>query len=321
MDNSKFAWNFNKYQELMEEKSVVYNNLVNNYQQQLDMLGYLIDIYKYLSEVQMSEKLYEVLRSIVVNVLDAEECTVAMAVNRKLIVKASTNRKVGSVFSCEESSTNNLVEYMIRDNNIIGAIEIKTTIEQEYIEYTRQFLKLICTQLLLILANRELNESILMQANTDCLTGCYNRRAMCSMVKLRRLEEAKYCIFMLDIDFFKKVNDTYGHDAGDVVLKRFGEILKSNVRKDDIVCRYGGEEFVVYLHEIDSKKVAYGKAEEIRKIIEDTVVEYEGIEIRFTSSIGIGINTGNIDSIEEVIKIADTNLYKSKNSGRNKVTV
>nr|WP_246578079.1 GGDEF domain-containing protein [Clostridium frigoris] len=162
---------------------------------------------------------------------------------------------------------------------------------------------------------------MLLQANTDLLTGCCNRRSFYELIKARRIYEKNYCILMFDIDEFKLINDKYGHDAGDVVLKTFGKLLLTSTRKDDIVCRYGGEEFVVYLHGVSSKTLSFIKADAIRKLIESFVVVSDEVKIKFTISIGVAVNTDEARDIQDVIQIADNNLFKSKNTGRNKTTI
>ena len=323
MENSDLDKEYNKYQELMEQQTLMYISKINDYEKQIAMLNSILDMYKYLNDIQLSKDLYEILRDMIVGVLGVAYCTIAITVNRKLVVMASSNHKIGTELDTFSVVDNCMIEYIIKNNEIIGAIEVCTAKNSTAQGDTKQFLKLICAQLLLILDNRLLNEKILIQANTDLLTGCCNRRAFYDTIKIRSFDENGYCILMFDIDKFKLVNDNYGHEAGDIVLKKFGEILCNNIRKDDIVCRYGGEEFVVYLHELCSKTLAFSKAEAIRKEIESSVVIVGEMEIRFTTSVGVAVAVAikGVSDIQEIIKIADHKLYESKNTGRNKSTV
>jgi diguanylate cyclase (GGDEF)-like protein len=121
-----------------------------------------------------------------------------------------------------------------------------------------------------------------------------------------------------DIDHFKKINDTYGHDVGDKVLKEFASVVKNSLRVGDIFARWGGEEFVVILlgsNEMDSKV----KADEIRKKVEDMTFDNPS-ELKITVSIGVAEFDGDI-AFENLIKNADNALYKAKDTGRNKVVV
>ncbi len=321
MNNTDNDIEFNKYQELMESQTIKYISIINDYEKQVAMLNSILDMYKYLNDFQLSKDLYEILSDMIIGVLGVSYCTIAITVNRKLIVMASSNYKIGTELDTFSVATNCIVEYITKRNEIIGAIEVRTAKGSTTQGYTKQFLKLICAQLLLILDNRSLNEKMLLQANTDLLTGCCNRRSFYDMIKTRRIYENDYCILMFDIDKFKLINDKYGHEAGDIVLKTFGGILLNSMRKDDIVCRYGGEEFVVYLHGLCSKTSSFVKAEAIRKLIESSVVMVDKIEIKFTTSIGVAIDTNGVSDIQDVIKIADDNLFKSKNTGRNKTTI
>jgi diguanylate cyclase len=117
---------------------------------------------------------------------------------------------------------------------------------------------------------------------------------------------------MLDIDKFKNVNDTYGHDAGDLVLQGFAQVVSKNLRKSDIFARIGGEEFLVFLP-YSSHENALVVAQKIRHAIET----YEGVDnIRFTISIGV---SEVLNDIKSAIKVSDTALYKAKENGRNRV--
>lgn len=123
-------------------------------------------------------------------------------------------------------------------------------------------------------------------------------------------------VLFFDIDYFKSVNDTYGHDVGDMVLEKVAEVIKKSVREGDTVARWGGEEMVASLlgaNETDAKN----KAEDIRAKIEAYVFELKP-ELKVTISIGVASYTRGVD-LHELIKNADKSLYKAKETGRNKV--
>jgi len=155
----------------------------------------------------------------------------------------------------------------------------------------------------------------------DELTDIYNRRYINERLPISMIQnlttKKPLSIIMLDIDHFKKVNDTYGHIAGDYVLKEFAQLIKNSLRKDqDWVARYGGEEFLVVLDNVNSD-IAYNIAETIRKKIENHKFQYEDKWIPITSSLGLCTLTENLNTLEAFIGSADKNLYKAKNSGRN----
>jgi len=124
----------------------------------------------------------------------------------------------------------------------------------------------------------------------------------------------------MDIDHFKKINDTYGHDVGDLVLKTFADLIRGIIRKSDICARFGGEEFVVLLPNTD-REGARVLAERIRTAVAKNPVEHGSIVIVFTVSIGISQCRKGMQSIDELIKEADIALYRAKEGGRNRVEV
>ena len=126
---------------------------------------------------------------------------------------------------------------------------------------------------------------------------------------------------MIDMDYFKKVNDSYGHEAGDIVLKTLSNILKSSIRKSDIAIRYGGEEFLIILQNIKSIDDAVKVAEKIRENVQNTIIDIGEKSIKKTISIGISIFPDHCMKGWECIKYADIALYEAKRTGRNKVVL
>lgn len=165
------------------------------------------------------------------------------------------------------------------------------------------------------------NSSLSVLASTDYLTGVMNRR-MFNEISKRYFQTAQkdnfnLTLLVLDLDHFKKVNDTYGHQAGDQVLKRFVETLESILNKSDIFARIGGEEFAILLSQINSDD-AYILAERIRKEIENDFITFEGEDIFVTTSIGISENRETDTSFENIFSRADMALYQAKDDGRNR---
>jgi len=158
-------------------------------------------------------------------------------------------------------------------------------------------------------------------ANRDYLTGLYNRRYFFKNVQ-SYFDEAtqnneSFAIAMIDIDHFKKVNDTYGHDTGDKVITNLSEILTSNTNHHDVVARFGGEEFCVILKNIGSS-MAKEVMEKLRVTIERSItISDKNEEIRITAS--IGLVTDHEDTLESTINQSDLYLYDAKNNGRNQV--
>lgn len=169
-------------------------------------------------------------------------------------------------------------------------------------------------------AMAERNASLDEAAGQDPLTKLFNRRTMEERLD-EALEAAKkngtiFSLVMGDIDFFKKINDTYGHDCGDVALVAVAEILKACVRDGDIVCRWGGEEFLLLVS--GNRGVATTVAERIRSRIENNVVEFGGNQIKFTMTLGVSTYAPGY-SLDALVNQADENLYYGKEHGRNQV--
>lgn len=154
-------------------------------------------------------------------------------------------------------------------------------------------------------------------SSLDGLSGLLNRRSWYE--KAQKIYELKdnVSFFMLDIDFFKKINDNYGHDTGDVVIRKVSDILLEQTREQDIVGRLGGEEFGVLLVNSQLEEVIT-IAQRIRTTIEKEIISYNNHTINVTVSIGITIKNENLKDFKEFIKSADLNLYKAKESGRNR---
>jgi two-component system cell cycle response regulator len=160
-------------------------------------------------------------------------------------------------------------------------------------------------------------------AITDQLTGLHNRRYMARHLStlMKNAGSSKPISFLvMDIDHFKTINDTHGHDGGDEVLKEFANRVSANVRGIDLACRYGGEEFVVVMPDTDTT-FAFTVAERLRQSVENTPFPLNHVPagIRVTVSIGIASSTGDGDTAEELLRRADQALYRAKRQGRNRV--
>lgn len=159
----------------------------------------------------------------------------------------------------------------------------------------------------------------------DPTTALYNKRyfmeRFAEEFSLSRRSKTPLSILIMDIDFFKKVNDTYGHLAGDLVLQQIGQLLKQMTRHEDVVARYGGEEFVVMLRGSDEES-SYHTAERIRREVENFIFEFEGKRIPVTISAGLCTLDAAAEDVstESMVKTADERLYHSKQNGRNRVT-
>jgi len=163
------------------------------------------------------------------------------------------------------------------------------------------------------------------QATTDSLTRLKNRRMFYTQAEQNlatcRRHGHDMSVLLLDIDHFKKVNDTYGHHSGDEVLVRIAQLLSSIARHGDTVARFGGEEFAVLLPETNRLGAAV-MAQRIRAVIEKEEIIVEGRQIPITVSIGVAtLAAEEVESIDQLLNIADRRLYLAKNNGRNRICV
>jgi diguanylate cyclase (GGDEF)-like protein len=158
-------------------------------------------------------------------------------------------------------------------------------------------------------------------ADTDFLTGLMNRRAFLAVaddaLQFCRRYKRSMATLMIDIDHFKKINDTHGHAAGDDAIKQIAEVIRQSIRTTDKAARFGGEEFVVLLREID-QSTAMLLAERIRRSIEESVVRHGAAPIPVTVSIGLALFAENDRDVQDMIERADQGLYTAKNTGRNR---
>jgi two-component system, cell cycle response regulator len=172
--------------------------------------------------------------------------------------------------------------------------------------------------------NKKTEEELLRLAATDPLTGAFNRREFMALAEQESLRSHRYgrplSIMMLDLDHFKRLNDTYGHAAGDKALQRFTTLCCNALRTVDIFGRWGGEEFVALLPETDAEGAAV-IAERLRKILSQSVLVYNEQKIAFTVSIGIAQYRNSEVSVEGPLGRADTAVYDAKKAGRNRISV
>jgi diguanylate cyclase (GGDEF)-like protein len=156
----------------------------------------------------------------------------------------------------------------------------------------------------------------------DPMTGLHNRRFLeeyiDTVVATAQRRKSQVSVLMLDLDYFKKVNDTHGHDAGDAVLKTLAKVLVECVRTSDLVIRYGGEEFLIILLDT-GENYADEVAEKIREAVEATKFQVPGGTLQKTISVGVADFPKDSDTFWQAMKYADVALYQAKERGRNRV--
>ncbi|MBZ5688292.1 MAG: diguanylate cyclase [Acidobacteriia bacterium] len=215
---------------------------------------------------------------------------------------------------------------ILAQGEALGILHIQATDQDPNLgEAEMSFKTTFAAQVGLSVANIRLREALRAQSTKDPLTGLYNRRYLQETLdrEIRRAirSEQALGILMLDLDHFKNFNDTYGHDAGDAVLRETGSFLVRSIRAEDFVCRYGGEEFVIILPTADLR-AAEARAQRIRAKLRDLVIMHDGRSLGLiAASIGVAALPNHGMNERDLIQAADAALYRAKREGRDRVAV
>ena len=220
----------------------------------------------------------------------------------------------------ESNSNSAMIIPIIIKNNVIGCISVYSYESNAYAMKDLVRFKILSAYIGIALENSKLYKEVEYNANYDALTNIYNRRR--SIYKINKIRNnidkisGKYYLAMIDIDNFKKINDVYGHNAGDKILVEVSNLIKENIDKKDILGRYGGEEFILVF---DGKEDYIAILESIRVKIQNLKIKYQDNLISVTVSIGVEELYDSSRTLEENVSIADRKLYKAKNTTKNLV--
>jgi diguanylate cyclase (GGDEF)-like protein/PAS domain S-box-containing protein len=214
---------------------------------------------------------------------------------------------------------------LIFQERVIGLLAIDSVTPNHFNHENVSLAATFADQVAVALENARIYERVQNQAITDPLTGVYNRRGLLKMAKedftKSLLSGRPFSGIMIDLDYFKHINDTYGHSVGDQILREFARRCKSCIRELDYVGRYGGEEFVVILPET-SINTAIAVAERLRTVISSKpMIAGDGLEINITASLGLAQRDKHTHNLETLIQRADQAMYVSKHKGRNCVSI
>jgi diguanylate cyclase (GGDEF)-like protein/PAS domain S-box-containing protein len=211
---------------------------------------------------------------------------------------------------------------MLAQGETVGLLYLEGG-EQAFTRRQEQLAQTVAETVALAMVNLRLRETLRQQSIRDPLTGLFNRRYLEETFEreLRRAERKGEGIgvVMLDVDRFKKFNDTHGHEAGDALLKALGALLKESIRAEDVACRYGGEEFTLLLPGVTQQQ-AFDRAEEVREAIAQLKVMNQGVVLEGVSaSMGVATFPQHGRELAGLVRAADLALYRAKHEGRNRV--
>jgi len=313
VEDIAMIYRFKKTIERDESKHVIYERLVKVFKDQLNVA----DLSLYEVDVKEDKRI------LIYDDTPDKFCDIANTSPSKRCRAYRTNSIVISdeftdiCQSCTTTKEYLCINYSI-DENISLVLNIKPVNEQELHEnkkaigYIRNYLESARP----VLQSRILTEILQKSNMIDGLTGLYNRKYLDIFMETKVNVYDAFAIAMVDIDFFKKVNDTYGHDAGDMVLKGLSEIFVNTVGENDIIFRFGGEEFLIFIPEVKS---AVDTLKKIKDTFEDKIYKVNNESFNKTLSAGVSYYKEDSEHIWQVIKNADIALYGAKNGGRNKI--
>ncbi|MEG0014128.1 MAG: diguanylate cyclase [Cellulosilyticaceae bacterium] len=255
--------------------------------------------------------------SILLNNIE-EECSQYVANYRSYTKKLRDNQKEAYNHMPQSAL---FIPLKLKDK-VIGVMSVQSYKKQAYTRKDLNTLKILGSYIAIALENTQLFEEVEYRAAYDVLTGIYNRGEIIKRsLEIYETSKETTCLIMIDIDDFKKINDTYGHIMGDKVLKEVACAIKNSIREEGLVGRYGGEEFLVTLP-CSTLEATQLVAEKIRKSVEDLVLDCgEQVELQTSISLGVTHYRDLKASFEELVKCADEALYCSKKSGKNQVNV
>lgn len=333
-----------QYKENADLKIQSLEKQIEELQDVMNTYTHLLDISAYINQYVKSQDFFTILADVFLGVFGAQYVTIYMCDDFGEYHLA-TQQKTPQVISEQEKQfilqysdafiidrdkplyKTILPDYIVYscmgvpimcDDRKLGYILVHHTRKHHFTKEHKNFLRAVANYVGVALENNLIYTSITEKANKDPLTGLYNRRYFFDNVSKNTAKP--YAIVMADIDNFKVVNDTYGHPYGDVVLQVISKIIKQHTSEDDIVARYGGEEIIMCLYDIQDKAQLMDKLEMIRTIIAYTTITSKDISQTVTLSFGAYLNMQQL-SIGECVNYADKNLYISKATGKNKCTI
>lgn len=338
---------YESYQKITEDKIQELSTINVQYEKSLDMLSNVILISNYINSNLRNKSIISMINDMIIGIIGVTQCSIYLKENEEFIIKA-TNGTEESIKLNDECIKymnkhktfilNSKIAITRDDNNgtyihsrigipikveekIIGYIVVDHTRYNFFAEFHEIFLNAITSQIAIAIENSILYRKVEKAAKCDALIGIYNRKTFYQIVndRVNSKNAEEYGIVMIDFDDFKKINDTLGHQFGDKVLIDTTNLIKSMLRKKDIIARYGGEEIILYIDCTDNMNDIYERINYIREALSKNYISEGKIKKNITASFGLGFYPYDGDTLEAVINCADKFLYKAKRAGKNKV--
>jgi len=239
------------------------------------------------------------------------------------IAKGPGDLRCGHYLDEPDAEMVRLCAPLVSQGQVIGILYVEDLDKDPVILEAQQLtVERFAEQIALSLVNVQLRDTLHRQSVTDSLTTLFNRRYLDETLKreLYRAQRKKQplAVIMLDLDHFKRINDTYGHDVGDAVLRMVAQQIRNNIRESDLACRFGGEELVIVLGECDVES-ALQRAETIRKAIAALEIDHGDHSIMVTASFGVAVYPEHGAEAQDLLQAADQALYEAKHAGRNRI--
>ena len=334
---------YETYQNFAEGNMQILSKKISSLEKNLDVMSSIIEISKYINSNITGDSLLAKMNDMVIGIMGVNYSTIYLKDEEEFIVKASniTNSNSrdynGIVYeqmkSGEPFIVNSKEELFNSKDGIHSVLGAPIYLRNEYRGYVIieqsmygffndehiNFVSAITNQIAIAIENSMLYEAVKQSAIRDPLLGIFNRKHFFDIIEHEAVNSNKYAIVMVDIDNFKKVNDTFGHQFGDEVLIQTASILHKGLGSKGILARYGGEELVAYISDAGNCKNVYKEVDEIRKKIEMNTVKKYDEESSVTISLGIAYSLNAGEDINKVIMRAGEALYRAKALGKNRV--
>lgn len=346
----------NEYQICVENSLQEVSALNIKYEHRVNELSTIINIFEYINMVTDYKNLFSIINDMLIGVLGASSSTIfsykdghynveASSLPRQVLIKMITvvsmlAQKYGDYKETfiltetelkesfnEEDTKSAVVVPLLGKEGLMGIIYLEHTKKNYFQPDIKRYLNTLAIAIRLALENARLYSKLEEMALIDGLTGLYNRmffnKEIQNCMENYRRFNLPFVLVILDLDHFKKVNDTYGHLCGDMVLQKVSSQIKMEIRKDDFVCRYGGEEFAVIFRNTRDMEVIKLRLETVRKKIAETNVDYQNSTVSITCSFGAVCCTliDKMNNVEEIVKKADEALYEAKRTGRDRICI